>query len=61
MVKGGIEVVGQMRMRVAKDLTTIFASYYKAKVSSERMLEKDALADYNIRRTNEKYLVIPNG
>ena len=60
MAKAGPEVVGRMRARVAAELTTTFASYYKAKVSLERMLEKDAVADYNARRTNEKYLVMPN-
>ena len=60
MAKAGPEVVGRMRARVAAELTTTFASHYKAKVSLERMLEKDAVADYNARRTNEKYLVMPN-
>ncbi len=59
MGKAGMEVVGRMRMRVAKDLTTTFASYYKAEVSLEGMLTKEAVSEYNARRTGEKYLVVP--
>ncbi len=61
MTKAGPEVVGRMRARVAKDLTTTFASHYKAEVSLEEMLTKAAVSEYNARRTNEKYLVLPNG
>ncbi len=59
MAKAGMEIVGRMRMRVAKDLTTTFASYYKAEVSLEGMLTKAAVSEYNARRTGEKYLVVP--
>ena len=50
----------RMRARVAKDLTTTFASHYKAEVSLEGMLEKAAVSEYNARRTGEKYLVVPS-
>ena len=59
MMKAGMEVVGRMRARVAKELTTTFASHYKARVSLEGMLTKEAITDYNARRTGEKYLVVP--
>ena len=59
MAKAGMEIVGRMRARVAKDLTTTFASYYKAEVSLEGMLTKAAVSEYNARRTGEKYLVVP--
>ena len=59
MAKAGMEIVGRMRMRVAKDLTTTFASHYKAEVSLEGMLTKAAVSEYNARRTGEKYLVVP--
>ncbi|MFM5953900.1 MAG: zinc-binding dehydrogenase [Novosphingobium sp.] len=59
MMKAGMEIVGRMRARVMKDLTTTFASHYKAKVSLEGMLTKDAVSEYNARRTGEKYLVVP--
>ena len=61
MMQAGMEVVGRMRARVMKDLTTTFASHYKAQVSLEGMLGKDAIAEYNARRTGEKYLVVPGG
>jgi NADPH:quinone reductase len=60
MAKAGPEVVERMRSRVMAELTTTFASHYKARVSLEGMLEKDAIAEYNARRTGEKYLVVPN-
>lgn len=61
MVKAGPEVVSRMRARVMKDLTTTFASHYKARVTLEEMLTKAAVSEYNARRTGEKYLVTPNG
>ena len=59
MAKAGPEIVGRMRTRVMKDLTTTFASHYKAKVGLEEMLSPEAVAEYNARRTGEKYLVVP--
>ncbi|MFM2272417.1 MAG: hypothetical protein RL702_1482 [Pseudomonadota bacterium] len=59
MMKAGPEIVGRMRARVMKDLTTTFASHYKARVSLEGMLTKEAVSEYNARRTGEKYLVVP--
>lgn len=59
MMKAGMETVGRMRARVMKDLTTTFASHYKAHVSLEEMLSKQAVLEYNARRTGEKYLVVP--
>lgn len=59
MAKAGMEIVGRMRARVAKDLTSTFASHYKAEVSLEGMLTKEAVSEYNARRTGEKYLVVP--
>ncbi len=61
MAKAGPEIVGRMRARVMKELTTTFASSYKATVSLEGMLAKGAVAEYNARRTGEKYLVVPKG
>ncbi|MGX7894762.1 zinc-binding dehydrogenase [Tsuneonella sp. HG222] len=59
MAKAGPEVVGRMRTRVMAGLTTTFASHYKARVGLEEMLSKEAVAEYNARRTGEKYLVVP--
>lgn len=59
MAKAGPEIAGRMRARVMKDLTTTFASHYKARVSLEGMLTREAVSEYNARRTGEKYLVVP--
>jgi len=59
MAKAGMEIVGRMRARVAKDLTTTFASHYSMRGSLEDMLTKEAVSVYNARRTGEKYLVVP--
>lgn len=59
MMRAGMEIVGRMRARVLKDLTTTFASHYKARVDLPGMLTREAIADYNARRTGEKYLVVP--
>ncbi|MEY4473606.1 MAG: hypothetical protein RL671_1910 [Pseudomonadota bacterium] len=60
MMKAGMEIVGRMRTRVMKDLTTTFASHYARKGNLEDMLTKDAVSMYSARRTGEKYLVTPN-
>ncbi len=57
----GMETVGRMRTRVQQNLTTTFASSYKAKVDLEGMLTKEAITDYRQMKTGEKYLVTPWG
>lgn len=57
----GFETMGRMRQRVLDNLTTTFASSYKAKVDLEGMLTKDAILDYKQMKTGEKYLVTPWG
>ncbi len=59
--RAGMETVVRMRQRVQANLTTTFASHYKAKVTLEGMLEKDAILDYRQMKTGEKYLVTPWG
>jgi NADPH:quinone reductase-like Zn-dependent oxidoreductase len=59
--RAGMETVMRMRSRVQANLTTTFASAYKAEVTLEGMLEKDALTDYRQMKTGEKYLVTPWG
>ncbi len=60
MMRAGPVIVERMRARVMKNLTTTFASHYKAKVSLEGMLTREAVSEYNARRTGEKYLVVPS-
>ena len=57
--KAGMETVVKMRTRVQQNLTTTFASSYKAKVNLEEMLTKNAITDYRQMKTGEKYLVTP--
>ena len=42
-------------------MTTTFASTYKARVSLEDMLTREAVLDYRLMKTGEKYLVTPKG
>ncbi|MEC3912081.1 zinc-binding dehydrogenase [Sphingobium sp. CR2-8] len=57
----GAETVDRMRQRVRDNLTTTFASSYKARISLKDALTRDAVLTYNARRTGEKYLLVPNG
>ncbi|MCA0976915.1 zinc-binding dehydrogenase [Qipengyuania flava] len=59
--QAGQETMGRMRKRVLDNLTTTFASSYKAKVDLEAMLTKDAILDYREMKTGQKYLVTPHG
>ncbi|HAF41812.1 MAG TPA: NADH oxidase [Sphingobium sp.] len=59
--RAGGETVERMRQRVRDNLTTTFASPYKARLSLEDALTRDAVLAYNARRTGEKYLIVPNG
>lgn len=61
LMKAGHETAGRMRQRIVSSLTTTFASHYKAQVTLEGMLQRDAVMAYNARATGEKYLVLPNG
>jgi NADPH:quinone reductase-like Zn-dependent oxidoreductase len=51
----------RLRQRVRDELTTTFASSYKARVTLEQALTREAALDYNARRTGEKYLITPHG
>ena len=61
LMKIGEQGAERLRQRVRDGLTTTFASHYKAKVPLSAILSKDAVSDYNARRTGEKYLILPNG
>ncbi|MEP5937250.1 MAG: zinc-binding dehydrogenase [Erythrobacter sp.] len=60
LANAGMETVIKMRTRVQQNLTTTFASHYKAKVNLEEMLTKEAIMDYRQMKTGEKYLVTPH-
>ena len=57
--QAGMETMIRMRQRVLEGLTTTFASSYKRKVNLEEMLTKEAVLDYRVMKTGEKYLVTP--
>lgn len=59
--RAGAETVERMRQRVRDSLTTTFASPYKARISLQDALTREAVLTYNARRTGEKYLIVPNG
>ena len=56
----GTEKFQEMRERVAKEITTTFASNYTKEVSLEEMLEPDAIKTYAKQATGTKYLVTPH-
>lgn len=51
----------RLRQRVRDELTTTFASHYKARVTLQQALTREAVTEYNARRTGEKYLIAPHG
>lgn len=57
----GADVQERLRQRVLAGLTTTFASAYKARVSLDGMLTREAVSAYAARRTGEKYLVVNAG
>jgi NADPH2:quinone reductase len=55
----GMEKFGQMRMRVAKEIKTTFASSYAEEISFEEMLQPETIKSYAKQATGKKYLVNP--
>ena len=56
----GAEAAEKLRQRVREELTTTFASSYKARVSLEDALTREAAMAYNSRATGAKYLITPH-
>jgi NADPH2:quinone reductase len=56
----GMEKFGQMRMRVAKEIKTTFASSYAEEISFEEMLQPETIKSYAKQATEKKYLVNPH-
>ncbi len=61
LVQIGAEAAEKLRQRVRDELTTTFASHYKARISLEQALTRDVALAYNARATGEKYLIVPHG
>jgi NADPH:quinone reductase len=59
LASAGSEVSARLRVRVAAELTTTFASTYTREVSLEDMLSPDAFNSYVKQATGEKFLVTP--
>jgi len=59
LAKAGMEVGNRLRMRVAKELTTTFASHYTDEISLSEALDADIVKRYNAKATGEKFLICP--
>ena len=59
LAKAGMEVAGRLRARVAKELTTSFASNYTNEISLSEALDVDTMQQYYAKHTGEKFLVCP--
>lgn len=57
--KIGMERFHEMRMRVAREITTTFASNYAQEISFEEMLQPETIRAYAKQATGKKYLVNP--
>jgi len=60
LIKIGPEEAMKLRQRVARELTTIFASHYSATISLADALNPDIVASYAKKATGEKYLIDPS-
>ena len=56
----GGERAQALRLRVASELKTTFASHYAAEISLADALKPEVIARYNKRATGEKYLINPS-
>lgn len=61
LAKAGMDVAIRLRQRVASELTTTFASSYTDDVSLEEALKPEIVAQYNAKKTGQKFLVVPHG
>lgn len=59
LAKAGMEVGMRLRTRVAKELTTTFASHYTDEISLSEALNADVVKRYNAKTTGEKFLICP--
>lgn len=59
LAKAGMEVGNRLRMRVAKELTTTFASHYTDEISLSEALDADTVKKYNAKSTGQKFLICP--
>lgn len=60
LAKVGMEKGNELRGRVARELTTTFASHYTQELSLSEALSADVAKQYNLKVTGEKYLLCPH-
>ena len=58
--KIGMERFQEMRMRVAREINSTFASNYAKEISFEEMLQPEIIREYAKQATGKKYLVNPH-
>ena len=58
--KIGMERVQEMRIRIAKEIKTTFASKYAREISFEEMLQPEVINSYAKQSTGNKFLVNPH-
>ena len=58
--KIGMERVQEMRIRIAKEIKTTFASKYSEEISFEEMLQPEVINSYAKQSTGNKFLVNPH-
>jgi NADPH:quinone reductase-like Zn-dependent oxidoreductase len=59
LAKVGTETGNRLRMRVAKELKTTFASHYTDEISLSEALQAETVQRYNAKKTGEKFLICP--
>ena len=59
LAKAGMETTVKLRMRVARELTTTFASHYTDELSLAAALDSKTVARYFAKTTGEKFLICP--
>jgi hypothetical protein len=59
LAKVGMETTVKLRMRVARELTTTFASHYTNELSLAEALDAETVAKYFAKTTGEKFLICP--
>lgn len=58
--KIGMERIQEMRVRIAKEIKTTFASKYAGEISFEEMLQPEIINSYAKQSTGNKFLVNPH-
>jgi NADPH:quinone reductase len=59
--KIGPSAARDLKARVAREITTTFASSYTDRISLEQALDPEVIGAYDKRATGSKYVICPNG